>query len=374
MREKEQLDLADTNPSFLHPNQYTIGNPTASPGNRKTRHMRSRGDAEELSSNFGGLDGANGGAAAAGGTKRKRKTGGGTGTDDDVMGSPRRSGTAGGNGVGNDGLLNPAEKNRLRNMQIQNAPSYSIYSLFSEKELAMYSNIAHVAAVHFLASSAGSGSASGTSTGSTAKRQKVSRANVSEQAVEDNGDIIVRGETSLTTAAAAAAAAASESSDEEQDSDRDYEKSGSAPVSSKHLHSYHATRSTRTHNGANSGLLNELSDKPSARPSLPYYVLNNYHSRPNGAGMAPPLSSLMPEEIEDDLARFVKASSGKPKGWMDEKLVRHLVQVMNADEAGEELPDEVRRTFSMLHPDFPPTMDVHYVKLRKTNGKGGDDK
>ena len=62
-REKEQLDLSDSNAMLLHPNQYSIGNP-ASPGGpqapRKTRRTGHKfGDAEEL--------------AAANEHKRKRK-------------------------------------------------------------------------------------------------------------------------------------------------------------------------------------------------------------------------------------------------------------------------------------------------------------
>ena len=52
-KEKEQLDLADTNALLHHPNQFSIANP-ASPGgpqsNRKTRHTRHRHEPEEFAS------------------------------------------------------------------------------------------------------------------------------------------------------------------------------------------------------------------------------------------------------------------------------------------------------------------------------------
>ena len=66
-REKEKLDIADTNALLHHPTQFSINN-VASPGglqsNRKTRHTRHRMEAEEMEAN---LNSNNGG-------KRKRRT------------------------------------------------------------------------------------------------------------------------------------------------------------------------------------------------------------------------------------------------------------------------------------------------------------
>ena len=64
LKEKEKLDIADTNALLFHPNQFSINN-SASPGgqqsNRKTRHARHRLEVEEFEP-IGGLN-----------NKRKRK-------------------------------------------------------------------------------------------------------------------------------------------------------------------------------------------------------------------------------------------------------------------------------------------------------------
>ena len=51
MKEKEQLDIADTNALLLHPSQFSITNPSSPGGgqtSRKTRFRGNRADAEEL--------------------------------------------------------------------------------------------------------------------------------------------------------------------------------------------------------------------------------------------------------------------------------------------------------------------------------------
>ncbi|RMZ90079.1 hypothetical protein DV736_g2698, partial [Chaetothyriales sp. CBS 134916] len=114
VKEKEQLDIADTNALLLHPSQFTITNP-ASPGgaatSRKTRHTRHRGDQDDLN-----------GYGEAGG-KRKRKF-----VDDDY-GSPSRNGAS-----------TPAGR-RADALAHQVAPLYSIHSLFTDKELNFQSDL-----------------------------------------------------------------------------------------------------------------------------------------------------------------------------------------------------------------------------------------
>ncbi|KAI9762523.1 MAG: hypothetical protein M4579_000326 [Chaenotheca gracillima] len=144
MREKEQLDLADSNALLLHPNQFSITNP-ASPGgvhsNRKTRHMRYRpGDMEDT---------------GEGGHKRKRKLA----AEDNDVGSPA---PPMGRIPTETGTASPFNDARLRPAASQDAPAYSIERLFTEKELTMHFNLAQVAtAQHFAAlraQEAGSGS------------------------------------------------------------------------------------------------------------------------------------------------------------------------------------------------------------------------
>ena len=140
MKEKEQLDIADTNALLLHPSQFSITNP-ASPGgnhtNRKTRFTRHR-EQEDLKG-VGEVTG-----------KRKRKL-----VDDDV-GSPSRN-----------GISTPAERSRAA-LSHQTGPPYSIHSLFTEKELNFQSHQAQIAARHFFSTSHKEGEVN-----NTRKRQKV---------------------------------------------------------------------------------------------------------------------------------------------------------------------------------------------------------
>jgi Sds3-like len=129
MKEKEQLDIADTNALLLHPSQFTITNP-ASPGgvhtSRKTRTTRHRGDQDDLNNGFPEVT-----------NKRKRKL-----IDDDV-GSPSRNGTS-----------TPAGRGaRLDALAHQTAPIYSVSTLFTEKELNLQSHQAQIAARHFFSTS-----------------------------------------------------------------------------------------------------------------------------------------------------------------------------------------------------------------------------
>lgn len=132
MKEKEQLDIADSNALLLHPNQFSITNP-ASPGGpqnpRKTRHTRHRaGDPDDLVS-----------ASVAAENKRKRKAaledeGGSPGPHSRIdlgIGSPFRE-----------------AKNRTSYAQFE-ASAYSVDRLFTEKELLLATNTAAVATQHF---------------------------------------------------------------------------------------------------------------------------------------------------------------------------------------------------------------------------------
>ena len=152
LRDKEQLDLADSNALLLHPNQFSINDP-ASPGgqqnNRKTRHTRHRIDPEELSS-----------AAVAQENKRKRKAAfeeteaGSPGPS--IGGRPATATTAGVNAATianntNDTYAgSPYREARAKMVHTQfEAPLYSLDRLFTEKELSMVMNNAHIAATHF---------------------------------------------------------------------------------------------------------------------------------------------------------------------------------------------------------------------------------
>lgn len=401
VREKEQLDLADTNALLLHPNQFSIANPASPSGlssNRKTRHTRHRVELDDVSRL--GLESG----------KRKRKA-----PADDEDGSP-----------GRDGRSTPAERAHHNLSQHQTAASYSISSLFTEKELAMHSNTAHVAAVHFLAVSRKA------KNGLHAAAPSAATTNSANGAHDDDGGSAPDNSADDTPAHVAPEMERTNSS-----------SLGHQQAPTSGGTGFHATRSTRTNGGAGTGvsLLGELADKGGAvRPNLPYFVLNNYHSRPNGSGTAPPLPPLMPEEIDEDLERIgisadsggggnggghhgagghagggsnahsnghghhvngvMDSAAGKPPGWVDGQLLASLVERISEnddvvgggvglglgasgggrswtttmtpptsgvrDEGHERERDRERQRerFGMLHPDFPPTMDVHLVRLR----------
>ncbi|PYH82868.1 deacetylase complex subunit Sds3 [Aspergillus uvarum CBS 121591] len=271
MREKEQLDLADTNALLLHPNQFSITNP-ASPGgihgNRKTRHTRHRVDLE--------LGDA---AMAETFNRRKRKA-----PEEDVGSPVRDSGLS----------SHPAERAKAQLVQQQQAPAYAIQNLFTEKELSAHANHAHVATVHFFSTSKRADQPSGAATnGNNTDADEGS--GVDGTGAEDNG-----------TPATDMARTASQN--------------------------FHATRSTRGHGNHALNALAELSDKPAVRPNLPYNILANYHARPSNNG-APPLPPLMNEEVDDDWARMDRLHN-KPVGFVDKGLAQLLVEPSPAEVNG----------------------------------------
>jgi len=113
-KEKEKLDIADTNALLYHPNQFSLNN-GASPGgpqsNRKTRHTRHRLEVEDLD-------------AAGGSNKRKRKN-----LNDTENGSPAPAGRE----------VEPANALKEANVKLEYhqaaPPLYSLGRLFSQREL-----------------------------------------------------------------------------------------------------------------------------------------------------------------------------------------------------------------------------------------------
>lgn len=301
MREKEQLDIADTNALLLHPNQFSITNPTSPGGihsNRKTRHTRHRVDLDDL-----------GNGIASEMNKRKRKA------PEEEVGSPVRE----------TGGQTPAERSKVVFAQ-QSAPTYSMQSLFTDKELSVHANQAHVAAVHFFSTSKRPDQGPGATT------------NGNNTDAEDTPE--VTGHEDNGTPAAA-----------------DMMRTAS--------HNFHVTRSTRG-NAAHSALsaLAELADKPATRPSLPYHILTNHQTLPRTNGNAPPLNSLLAEEVDDDLARFERMQN-KPAGWVDTTLLEVICGNTPSDTDGH---DVLREQFSSAHPDFPPNMGVQALPVRPSTG------
>ena len=134
LKEKEQLDIADSNALLLNPAQFSIG--TASPGGslnpRKTRNTRLRpGEGDEPPSL----------AARSEDNKRKRKA---AFENDNDSGSPGPTSrlVQSDNAPGSSSLPYKDSKQKLAHTQFE-APLYSVERLFTEKDLSMNLNRAH---------------------------------------------------------------------------------------------------------------------------------------------------------------------------------------------------------------------------------------
>lgn len=265
MKEKEQLDIADTNALLLHPSQFSITNPASPGGNhtsRKTRFTRNR-EQEDLN------------GAGETHSKRKRKFA------DEDLGSPSRN-----------GMSTPADRSRGAIAQ-QTAPVYSISSLFTEKELNLQSHQAQIAARHFFTTSRKEGEASNSRRrGRDRDRDEVDKQDGSG---EDSG-----------------------SEDEELEAP-EMDRSASQNV--------HVTRSTRTIGGLTAlNTLSDLAEKTATRPALPYATLHTHQSR--AGTFLPQPSRLLPEELEEDMLKITQIES-QPRGTVDKKAVEEALKPLS---------------------------------------------
>jgi len=235
MKEKEQLDIADTNALLLHPSQFSITNPASPGGNhttsRKTRFAKHR-EQEDL----------NGVGEVS--NKRKRKLG-----DEDV-GSPSRN-----------GISTPGDRNRAV-LSNQTAPLYSIHTLFTDKELNLQSHQAQIAARHFFTTSRKEGEESH----NTRKRGR---------GLDDKR-------------------AGSEDSGSEED-----EELEAPEMDRSTSQNVHVTRSTRTIGGMSGlNALSDLAEKAATRPALPYATLHTTAGK-QGTFLPQPSRLLAEELEED---------------------------------------------------------------------------
>ncbi|KAJ5722481.1 hypothetical protein N7488_000516 [Penicillium malachiteum] len=297
---KEQVDIADINAATFHPNQYSVTNPTASPGgiqsNRKTRHTRHRVDMDDLGNGIPELN------------KRKRKA------PDGDNGSPVRNPTC----------TSTAERTKAQ-LKKQNAPVYSINTLFTDKELTAHANDAHIATLHFFSTSRRAEQGSGAIT------------NGNNTDAEDTPDGTGHEDNGTPSAT-------------------DMVRTAS--------HNFHATRSTRT-TAAQSALsaLTDLSDKPARRPALPYNVLSGYTARGNGPAPGP--APLLTEDVDGDLARMERLRN-QPSGWMDSALIEMVTAPLPTEQENGHPPNPDR--FSAAHPDFPAGV-MQMLQLRPQSGE-----
>ncbi|KAF2458743.1 Sds3-like-domain-containing protein [Lineolata rhizophorae] len=251
MREKEQLDLADSSALLLHPNQYSLAGNPASPGGaqgsrkRNTRLNQRAAIADADVDHFSLTGGPDRG--------RKRKA---AAFDED-------------NGAGVGGGGTPFRDAKARAVHAQyEAPLYSIERLFTERELTMSLNTAHTAAQHFFAK---------------LKVQEQQQQQQAAQAVEGDGS------TGAATGDASAAADAS---------------GVATRGSSRHPHHHHH------HHGSPAPAAptppSSLSDVHRAAaaifasaPPPPLTLPTNLSSRANVS--APPPAPLREADIENDL-------------------------------------------------------------------------
>ena len=261
-KEKEQLDIGDSNAVLLHPNQFSIINP-ASPGagqKRATRGTGRRGaDPEDPSSGLAQ-------------DKRKRKNG---------LEEAENQSPAPGVIRSDLGSATPYRDFRARNEYHQHgAPAYSIDRLFTEKELQLTMNRAAVAATNFLVK---------------LKTQNNDQTNGNGHMSEEN-----HGEGADDTHVTAAAGSLN-------DVEMEDEATTAAPDMERAIsQSHHATR------GATRNLLADLANVAAAdfpiRHIVPTYVPAVMGARANSApAAATPLSAA---EIEQDLAFMRRDTKG----------------------------------------------------------------
>lgn len=132
IKEKHLLDIGDTNALLLHPNQFSLGNPTSPGGpqsNRKTRHTRHRLEVDDL-------------GAMADGNKRKRKA-----PADADIGSPGPTSRT----ILADATSAWKENQARLELHQMPAPSLSIEDLFTEKELTLQLQLASQATLDRIA-------------------------------------------------------------------------------------------------------------------------------------------------------------------------------------------------------------------------------
>ena len=277
-RDKEKLDIADTNALLYHPNQFSINN-SASPGgpqsNRKTRHTRHRLETDDLE------------AASTTNGKRKRK-----GLSEGDNGSPARE---------MDTMNGHRGYEARPEYQQVTASLYSIEKLFSEKELTAHLQGASfdVLADHHAFKRRKLGDASGIPTADSSEPEDNAEGNngYGGDGTNDDGPL-------------------------------------EAPVMERNAtnQSYHATRSTRNQtviNGATRENLGELAGRQAAAEMLGTYQKEK--KKDEDYNRAPPLTD---QEAEQDFALMAKAMKAEDQ--------RRASDASLLEEVAGERPDHIQ--------------------------------
>ncbi|KAF2092186.1 hypothetical protein K490DRAFT_70835 [Saccharata proteae CBS 121410] len=280
LKEKEQLDIADSNSLLLHPNQFTITNPASpgGPGNhRKTRHTRH--------AKVGDPDDASGPTVDK---TRKRKA-----AFEDNDDSP----TPAGRNV-DAGFASPFRDAKSKTIHTQyEAPAYSIDRLFTDKELAMTMNHAALATSHFFAK---------------LKSQDQQREQRQEQQVTNGTANGTSADTVMPDATHEADPAAATPDD-----------STPAAPEMERTQSYHATRgSTRTNPLADLALAAERTSTLPFAPSVaPVILPANVGTKANASAPTPP--GLSNADVDHDFALMARPTDGSDD--LNEKLLKAAV-------------------------------------------------
>lgn len=327
LKEKEQLDIADSNALLLHPNQFSITNP-ASPGgpasNRKTRHTRHRvGDPDEMV-----------GTAMATEKSRKRKAA----FEDADSGSPGPSGRN-----PDLGFASPFRDAKAKTMHTQfEAPAYSIDRLFTDKELAMTMNTAAVATTHFFnklrvqEQNNHNGAANGT--------------NGAHNGGVDGGD-----DSGTATA-----------NEGEVEGDED----GATPAAPEmeRTQSHHATRgSTRNNPLADLALAAERTGALPFSSVAPVILPANVGSKANASAPTPP--GLTNAEVDNDFVVMARPTDGTDD--INEKLLHTACGPLQAREYQYQ-PSNMRHEHNGngIH-SLAPQMDFSGVSISAANSDSG---
>ena len=282
VKDKEHLDIADTNALLYHPSQFSITNPTSPGGvqsNRKTRHTRHKLDIEDL----GTIGDSN---------KRKRKA-----PADADNGSPAPPVRA----VESETVLPWKESQSKLEYHQMAAPLYSIDRLFTEKELSLNLQKATYATIeHF----------------------NNKRAKISQNSTQTNG-FNTDAEDPITISTTATLI--TETDPDHSDTAPEMDRTASQSV--------HITRSTRNNNSTaapRAHLLGGLAGRASAISLVGATFMRDV-KRKEDENHPPGLST---QEIEDDLLMMTQAmdKEAKKPGWFDKKLAEDVCP--SHDEAG----------------------------------------
>ncbi|KAF2426502.1 hypothetical protein EJ08DRAFT_637982 [Tothia fuscella] len=326
MKEKEQLDIGDSNAFLLHPNQFSITNP-ASPGGAHKRATRNTGRKP--------LDPDDPASASIQENKRKRKhlfqevesqqsPASGAGRDNDTAGfaSPYRDVRKAGHG-----------------QRQYDSAAFSIDNLFTEKELAMNMNTAAIAAANFLQQRQTNGQSNGSSTGH-------SNGFNGTHSTEEEG-----AQPGTATA---------------NDVDMDDDATPSAPGMER-MTSHHATRgATKALTGLGAVATGDI---PFAA-MLPQYIPAQFGAKANSAPVAAqPLSQA---DIEQDLALMTRDTAGDDQ--INDTLLERALAPIPTSEYQYQAPSDMRELQNLgVNNSFLPPHMVHIggVAMSAQSSLGG---